>query len=67
MRARSSVAFLVGIGSLGAAVLLRRRSAARAGYADLYLADGTRLTHGEGTPDYDRLAPLARNVLRSAG
>jgi hypothetical protein len=57
---------VVGAGSVGAAVLLRRRTAARRDRVDLYLADGTKVVVGEGSPELARLLPLAHDVLHAA-
>ena len=66
MRGAKTLAFAVGVGTLGAAVLLRRRAGARRDRVDLYLADGTKLTLGEDAPELARLLPLAHDVLRVA-
>jgi hypothetical protein len=58
--------FLLAAGSLAGAVLFRRRAARRRERADLYFDDGSMISLVEGTPDAERLLPLARDVLRAA-
>jgi hypothetical protein len=66
VRPAKAVAMVVGVGSLGAAVLLRRRAAAHRERVEMYLADGNKLTLDEAAPEQARLVGLARDVLRAA-
>jgi hypothetical protein len=64
---RRSGAALLGVigGMLVGATLLRRRSAPRQ-RVDLYYEDGSMVSLADGSPDAQRLLPLAREILRSA-
>jgi hypothetical protein len=66
VRPVKGIAMVVGVGSLGAAVLLRRRASARRDRVDVYLTDGAKVTLDEAAPDGARLVSLARDVLRAA-
>ena len=66
MRPVKAVAMVVGVGSLGAAVLLRRRAGGRRDRVDIYLADGAKVTLDETAPEQAQLLSLARDVLRAA-
>jgi ferric-dicitrate binding protein FerR (iron transport regulator) len=66
MRARRVASAAAVVGSLGAVLLLRRRSSGSRERIDVYLADGSRLTHDAGSAAFARLAPLAQDVLRAA-
>ena len=57
---------LLGAGSAFSVVLLRRRAARRRERVDLYFDDGSMVSLPEGSPDAERLLPLARDVLRAA-
>jgi hypothetical protein len=52
--------------SFAGAVLFRRRFAKRPERVDLYYEDGSMSSVVEGTPDGERLLPLARGVLAAA-
>ncbi len=65
MRLRRLFGALLVVGSLGGVLLLRRRGAAARQRIDLYLADGSKVTLAPGTPEFDRLAPLAQDALRA--
>ena len=54
---------LLAAGSLAGSVLYRRRAARRRERVDLYADDGSMVSISEGTPDAERLLPLARNLL----
>jgi len=54
---------LLAAGSLAGSVLYRRRAARRRERVDLYAEDGSMISIAEGTPDAERLLPLARNLL----
>ena len=56
---------LVG-GSVGAALVFRRRGEAARRRIDLYLADGSKVTLTPDSPAFARLAPLAEDALRAA-
>lgn len=66
MRPVKSIAMVVGVGSLGAAVLLRRRAGARRDRVEVYVADGAKVTLEDAAPEQARLLSLARDVLRAA-
>ena len=53
-------------GSLVGAIAYRRRFSNRRARVDLYYDDGSMVSLAEGSPDGDRLLPLARDVLRAA-
>ena len=57
---------LLAAGSLAGTVLLRRRAARRRERVDLYFEDGSMVSLTEGSPEADRLLPLAQDVLRAA-
>ncbi len=65
-RRRVLTAFLLGAGSLAGTVLYRRRAARRRERVDLYYEDGSMVSLTEGSPDAERLLPLARDVLDAA-
>jgi hypothetical protein len=58
--------FLLAAGSLAGSVLYRRRAARRREHVDLYYEDGSMISLTEGSPELERLLPLARNVLHAA-
>ena len=58
--------FLLAAGSLAGSVLYRRRAARRREHVDLYYEDGSMISLTEGSPELERLMPLARNVLHAA-
>ncbi len=57
---------LVVAGSLAGAIFWRRRFSRRRERVDLYYDDGSMVSLTEGSPDAERLLPLAREVLRAA-
>ena len=57
---------LLGTGSLIGAIVYRRRFARRDERVDLYYEDGSMISATEGSPEADRLLPLARDVLAAA-
>jgi hypothetical protein len=64
MARRRLAAFLVALGSAaGAAALWRRRSAKGTEHVDVYFADGSMVTFGEGSDEAARLLPIARRLL----
>jgi hypothetical protein len=54
---------LLATGSLAGSVLVRRRAARRQARVDLYAADGSMQSFTEGTPEAQRLLPIARELL----
>jgi hypothetical protein len=62
---RRSAAAVLGLagGMLAGAALIRRRSADRE-RVDLYYEDGSMVSLSNGSPDAERLLPLAREILR---
>jgi hypothetical protein len=64
---RRSAAAILGVvgGMLAGAAFIRRRSVARE-RVDLYYEDGSMISLSNGSPDAERLLPLAREILRSA-
>jgi hypothetical protein len=62
---RRSAAGLLGIaaGMLAGAAFIRRHSAQRE-RVDLYFRDGSMISLSNGSPDAERLLPLAREILR---
>ena len=63
---RRSAAALLGIagGMLAGAAFVRRQSFQQE-RIDLYYEDGSMLSLGDGSPDAERLLPLAREILRA--
>ena len=63
---RRSAAAALGVvgGMLAGAAFIRRRSAKRE-RIDLYYRDGSMISLSNGSPDAERLLPLAREILRS--
>jgi hypothetical protein len=64
-RRRVTTGFLIAVGTLAGAVMYRRRYAGRRERVDLYYEDGSMVSLSDGSPDAERLLPLAREVLRS--
>jgi hypothetical protein len=64
---RRSVALLLGVagGMLGSTVFVRRRGALRE-RIDLYYEDGSMVSVANGSPDAERLIPLAREILHAS-
>jgi len=62
---RRSIATLLGVagGMLAGAAFIRRRTADR-DRVDLYYEDGSMVSLSNGSPDAERLLPLAREILR---
>jgi hypothetical protein len=54
---------LLAAGSLAGSVLVRRRAARRQARVDLYAEDGSMHSFTEGTPEADRLLPIAVELL----
>jgi hypothetical protein len=67
MRARNVLAPLVVIGGAAAgAFLWLRREVTPREHVDLYFADGSMVSFTPGSPEGDRLIPIARRVLADA-
>ncbi len=67
MRGRRLLTWLFfAAGSLAGMILWRRRFSQRRERVDLYYDDGSMVSLTEGSPDAERLLPLAREVLRAA-
>jgi hypothetical protein len=64
MRRSGSTLVGVAVGMLAGAVFVRRRGTLRE-RVDLYYEDGSMLSLSNGTPDAERLIPLAREILRN--
>jgi hypothetical protein len=64
---RRSAAALLGAaaGMLAGAAFLRRRSAQQE-RVDLYYEDGSMVSLANGSPEAERLLPLAREILRAS-
>jgi hypothetical protein len=54
---------MLAAGSLAGSVLVRRRAARRLERVDLYGDDGTVHSFAEGTPEAERLLPIAHELL----
>jgi hypothetical protein len=65
MRARSAFAALSLAGAAAAAIWLRRGGSPRE-HVDLYFADGSMVSFVPGSPEGDRLLPIARRILAAA-
>jgi hypothetical protein len=57
---------LLAAGSLAGSVLVRRRAARRRERVDLYAEDGSMQSYSEGTPEAERLLPIAHELLSPA-
>ena len=57
---------LLAAGSLAGSVLVRRRAARRRERVDLYAEDGSMQSYAEGTPEAERLLPIAHELLSAA-
>jgi hypothetical protein len=67
MRTRNALAALtVAAGTAAAAALWLRRGASPREHVDLYFADGSMVSFVPGSPEGDRLLPIARRVLAAA-
>lgn len=67
MRARSLVTALgVATGAAAAAAYWLRRTGSPREHVDLYFADGSMVSFAPGSPEGDRLLPIARRVLAAA-
>jgi hypothetical protein len=67
MRARNALAALtLAAGAAGAAALWLRRGGSPRELVDLYFADGAMVSFVPGSPEGDRLLPIARRVRAAA-
>ena len=67
MRAPKALAVLgLMAGAAGGAALWLRRGGAPPEHVDLYFADGSMVSFQPGTPQGDRLLPIARRVIAAA-
>jgi len=57
--------FLLAAGSLAGSVLVRRRAARKQSHVHLYATDGSMHSFTEGTPEAERLLPIANELLSS--
>jgi hypothetical protein len=57
---------LVALGSIGGALVWRRRGGRRSVHVDLYFADGSMVSFAEESPEATRLVAAARRVLAQA-
>jgi len=68
MRLRKSVStVLLAAATLAGSALYRRRSARRLERVELYAEDGSMASLADGSPEFDRLLTLARDLLTLAG
>jgi hypothetical protein len=58
--------FLLAAGSLAGSVLVRRRAARKQEHVDLYAADGSMHSFTDGSPEADRLLPIAQDLLATS-
>jgi hypothetical protein len=56
---------LLAAGSLAGSLLVRRRAARRQARVDVYGTDGSMQSFTEGTPEAERLLPIAHRLLAS--
>jgi hypothetical protein len=54
---------LLAAGSIAGSVLVRRRAARKRDHVDLYAADGSMVSHVDGSPEANRLLPIAHRLL----
>jgi hypothetical protein len=66
MAAPKAVTALLLVGAGAAAFVWRRRGAGPGERVDLYFSDGSMVSFGPGSPEGDRLLPLARRALAAA-
>jgi hypothetical protein len=62
-RRRVVTGVLLAAGSLAGSLLVRRRAARKQARVDLYATDGTMHSFTEGSPEAERLLPLAHELL----
>jgi hypothetical protein len=66
MKRRLLGLFGLGTGIVGGAVLYRRSLGRRRDHVDIYFDDGSMVSFVEGSPEAERLIPVARDVLAAA-
>jgi len=66
-RRRLLTAVTLAVGSAAGSVILRKRRGRHSRRADIYFDDGSMLSLATGSPDADRLLPIARDLLAEAG
>jgi hypothetical protein len=66
VRRRRALAALAAA-ALGGALLLRRRADGRRERVDLYFEDGSMVSLEGGSPEAQRVLPIARDLLSTAG
>ncbi len=64
-RRRLVTGVLLAAGSLAGSVLVRRRAARRQARVDLYATDGSMHSFTDGSPEAERLLPIAQGLLAS--
>jgi hypothetical protein len=62
-RRRVVTGVLLAAGSLAGSLLVRRRAARKQARVDLYATDGTMHSFTEGSPEAERLLPIAHELL----
>ena len=65
-RRKLATGMLLAAGSLAGSVLVRRRAARKRERVDLYGDDGSMHSFAEGTPEAERLLPIAHDLLLGA-
>jgi hypothetical protein len=60
------VPFLVGAASFAGTLVYRRRTVRNRTRVDVYFDDGSMVSLASGSPDADRLLPLAQDILIDA-
>jgi hypothetical protein len=58
--------FMLAAGSLVGSVLVRRRAARKQAHVDLYASDGSMHSFTDGSPEADRLLPIAQELLAAS-
>ena len=66
-RRRLLGAMTLAVGSAGSVLIFKRKRERTASRADLYFEDGSMLSLSQGTPEADRLLPLAAEALAATG
>jgi hypothetical protein len=63
---RRLLALGFGFGAAAVTAVVRRTARARRDRVDVYFDDGSMISLADGSPEADRLLPLARQILSSA-
>ena len=66
MARRLAALVAVVAGAVGGVLFWRGRARARRPHVDLYYEDGSMISLGPGSPQWERLHPLARGVVAAA-